>query len=65
MDKRGWLLACCLCLGPCLPACEPEELPAFANPPPDDAGTDAGDSEDAGSMASRTRIVEAADAAAH
>jgi hypothetical protein len=50
MDKRGWLLVGCLCLCPRLLACGPGPLPAFANPPPEDAGTVAGDGEDAGSL---------------
>jgi hypothetical protein len=64
MDKRTWRLLGGLCLCPCLPACGPGELPAFANPPPDDAGTHTRDGEDAGSLDAGTRLVDVADAAA-
>ena len=69
MDKR-WLALVWLWLAP---ACGPGELPAFANPPPDDSGvrTDASDAndadadeEDAGDTDAGMREVDLTDAAA-
>lgn len=59
MHKR-WLVLAWLWLAT---ACGPGDLPAFANPPPDDSGTrDASDDEDAGSSGAGAREVDLTDA---